>query len=106
MTEKELQKKCVALLEDLENLEKNKIPEFVEDILEIQRLQTLTDKGWQTISYILLVAYGGPTIYINGVDKVIEGYWGGEKVTIPFSEKARKNWQEVEDYLDEIFEET
>ena len=90
--------------EELENLKESKISEFVEDVLEIKRIQTLTDNGWQTTSYILLVAFGGPTIYINGEDKVIEGYWAGEEVTVPFSEKAKENWQKVEEYLDGLFE--
>jgi hypothetical protein len=32
----------------------------------------------------LLVAFGGPNIYVNTVTKTVTGYWGGDQATATF----------------------
>ena len=32
----------------------------------------------------LLVAFGGPNIYVNTVTQTVKGYWGGESATATF----------------------
>ena len=65
-----------------------------ETILDIE--YTLTqDKT--LLGAKLLVAFGGPTIYINTRYSKIEGYWSSDQVTIPYSN------DELDDYLIETF---
>ena len=42
------------------------------------------DQGKRYLGAELMVAGGGPTIWVNTYTKQVEGYWGGDKVLEPF----------------------
>jgi len=46
----------------------------------------------------ILVAGGGPTIWVNTYTKQVEGYWGGDKVLEPFIDELG-----LDDYCEEIY---
>ena len=46
----------------------------------------------------LLVAGGGPTIWVNTWTKEVEGYWGGDKVLEPFIDNIG-----LDDYNEEMY---
>lgn len=59
--------------------------EYLQDALDIQYL--VTSKG-NYIGARVLVAFGGPNIWINTFNKTVEGHWWGEGVTLSYSEDA------------------
>ena len=46
----------------------------------------------------ILVAGGGPTIWVNTYTQQVEGYWGGDRVTVPFADNFN-----LEDYCEEMY---
>ena len=46
----------------------------------------------------ILVAGGGPTIWVNTYTREVEGYWGGDKVREPFADSL-----ELDDYCEEMY---
>jgi hypothetical protein len=46
----------------------------------------------------IMVAGGGPTIWVNTYTKEVEGYWGGDRVTVPFRDSLG-----LDDYLEEMY---
>jgi hypothetical protein len=81
--------------EELENMKD--INEYLDDILEIRRIQTLTDEGWKTYEYELLSTFGGPNIIINS--EGIMGTWYEENDFIRHSEKSKLNFNKICDFL-------
>lgn len=51
--------------------------EFLHDALDINYT---VDSDLRYKSALVLVAFGGPNIYINTGTKCVEGYWGGDVV--------------------------
>ncbi len=46
----------------------------------------------------ILVAGGGPTIWVNTYTKEVEGYWGGDRVTWSFIDELG-----LDDYCEEMY---
>ena len=46
----------------------------------------------------ILVAGGGPTIWVNTYTKEVEGYWGGDKVTWAFQDNLG-----LDNYCEEMY---
>ena len=46
----------------------------------------------------ILVAGGGPTIWVNTYTKEVEGYWGGDRVTEPFIDNL-----DLDGYCEEMY---
>mgnify|MGYP003119165160 CR=1 FL=1 len=46
----------------------------------------------------ILVAGGGPTIWVNTYDGQVQGYWGGDKVFEPFADELG-----LDDYCEEMY---
>ena len=46
----------------------------------------------------ILVAGGGPNIWVNTYTQQVEGYWGGDRVTVPFADNLN-----LEDYCEEMY---
>ena len=55
--------------------------DWMEDVYDIRYL---VDREKRYLGAELLVAGGGPTVWVNLDTKYFEGYWGGDKVTEPF----------------------
>jgi len=87
-----------------EELEKMKNPaEYTEGALEIQRVQSWTKDGWETMSYILLLAYGGPSIRLIVPDGLIIASWGTDRIEYSVNDVAKAKCGEIANYLDEVF---
>ena len=46
----------------------------------------------------IMVAGGGPSIWVNTYTKEVEGYWGGDKVLEPFIDNL-----DLDDYCEELY---
>ena len=89
----------------------NPDPKFIGPEDEEPRQETASDwmEGVYDIRYIvdrekrylgaeLLVAGGGPTIWVNLESMYVEGYWGGDKVQEPFRDNLG-----LDNYCEELY---
>ena len=56
------------------------------------------DREKQYLGAEILVAGGGPTIWVNTYTGYVEGYWGGDKVLEPFRDEL-----DLDGYCEELF---
>ena len=68
---------------------------WMQDVYDIRYL---VDREKRYLGAELLVAGGGPTIWVNLNTKEVEGYWGGDRVTEPFIDNLG-----LDDYLEEMY---
>lgn len=69
---------------------------YLNRVLEITYL-TGAKKEYKGVE--LLVAFGGPNIYVNTRYNQVEGYWGGTNCTLSFKDKLG-----LDDYYKEMWE--
>lgn len=68
--------------------------DYLEGVLDVNWILN-SDKSLRGAE--LLVAFGGPNIYVDTVHKVVTGYWGGSKAEASFNdnvglEEALETW--------------
>ena len=68
---------------------------FMEDVYDIEWI-THRDKSYKAAR--LLVAGGGPNIWVNLQDMTVDGYWGGDKCSWGFVDNIG-----LDDYLEELY---
>ena len=68
--------------------------EYMENVYDIEWI-THRDKSYKSAR--LLVAGGGPNIWVNLQDMTVDGYWGTDRVNEPFIDNIG-----LDDYLAEI----
>ena len=68
---------------------------WMEDVYDIRYI---VDREKRYFSAELMVAGGGPTIWVNLNTKEVEGYWGSDRVTVPFIDELG-----LDDYLEEMY---
>ena len=56
------------------------------------------DREKRYLAAELLVAGGGPTIWVDLWDKEVKGYWGSDRVRVPFSDNLG-----LDDYCEEMY---
>ena len=61
-------------------------------------IRYLVDSQKRYLGAELLVAGGGPTIWVNTWTKEVEGYWGGDKVTWAFQDNL-----DLDGYCEEMY---
>ena len=61
-------------------------------------LRYIVDREKRYFSAELLVAGGGPTIWVNLNTMEVEGYWGGDRVTHPFRDSL-----DLDGYCEEMY---
>ena len=69
--------------------------EWMEDVYDIRYL---VDREKKYLGCELMVAGGGPTIWVNTWTREVEGYWGGDKVVEPFIDNIG-----LDDYNEEMY---
>ena len=69
--------------------------EWMERVYDIRYI---VDREKRYYSAELMVAGGGPTIWVNLNTKEVEGYWGSDRVTVPFIDELG-----LDDYLEEMY---
>ena len=70
--------------------------EWMEDVYEIEWI-TYGDKTYKSAR--LMVAGGGPSIWVNLQRNVVQGYWWGDYCECPFADNIG-----LDDYLEEIYD--
>lgn len=118
-TTKKLQEQCQYIADQLrdpeewrkeyyqDSLEQNRFENGPEDVGAYEWLKDALDiryivgQDGKLISGQVLVAFGGPNIWVNFDDGEVVGYWGGDKVRVPFTDNLG-----VEDALEESYEAT
>ena len=70
--------------------------EWMEDVYDIRYI---VDQEKRYMGAELMVAGGGPTIWVNLYTKEVEGYWGGDRVTAPFIDNLG-----LDDYCEEMYD--
>ena len=71
---------------------------WFDDGNDIYDIRYSVDREKNYLSAELLVAGGGPTIWVNLDTKYVEGYWGGDKVLEPFIDNIG-----LDDYCEELY---
>ena len=61
-------------------------------------IRYIVDREKRYLGAELLVAGGGPTIWVNLYTNEVEGYWGGDRVTMSFTDNLGLN-----EYCEEMY---
>ena len=69
--------------------------EYMEHVYDIRYI---VDREKRYYSAELLVAGGGPTIWVSLNDMEVQGYWGSDRVNEPFIDNIG-----LDDYLEELY---
>ena len=74
---------------------KQDVSSWMEDVLDIQYIinQDKTYRGAR-----ILVAFGGPNIWVNTQSGQVEGYWWGDNAFTSFMDNIG-----LDDYLEELY---
>lgn len=80
--------------EDFDENEHTGAYDWLSDVLDIRYI---VNKENEFISAQVLVAFGGPNIWVNFDTKTVEGYWGGDRASANFTDDMG-----VEDALEEL----
>ena len=81
---------------DLDGDDEPTVSDWFEGVLDINWI-CHQDKSFRGAE--LLVAFGGPNIYINTVTKTVEGSWGGSSEVASYQDSIG-----LEDFCEELFE--
>ena len=82
-------------VDNSEHGEQASVASWMDGVYDIEWI-THQDKTYKAAR--LLVAGGGPNIWVNLDTKYVEGYWGGDKVTEPFIDNLG-----LDDYCEELY---
>jgi len=69
--------------------------DWMEGVYDIRYI---VDREKRYFSAELLVAGGGPTIWVNLNTMEVEGYWGGDRVNVPFRDSL-----DLDGYCEEMY---
>ena len=97
--EEQLRRMCKNIAEDITDSNVRRpsegASEWMEDVYDIRYL---VDREKKYLGWELMVAGGGPTIWVNTWTREVEGYWGGDKVVEPFIDNIG-----LDDYNEEMY---
>jgi len=82
-------------VDNSEHGEEASVASWMQDVYDIRYI---VDREKRYYSAELMVAGGGPTIWVNLNTKEVEGYWGGDRVTEPFIDNLG-----LDDYLEDMY---
>ena len=69
-----------------------------EWMTNVYDIRYIVDREKRYFSAELLVAGGGPTIWVNLNTREVEGYWGSDRVKVPFRDNL-----ELDEYCEEMY---
>ena len=99
--EDQLRRMCKNIAEEITK-ETREVPdgespasEYMEHVYDIRYI---VDREKRYYSAELLVAGGGPTIWVSLNDMEVQGYWGSDRVNEPFIDNIG-----LDDYLEEMY---
>ena len=97
--EEQLRRMCKNIAEDITDSNVRRpsegASEWMEDVYDIRYF---VDREKKYLGCELMVAGGGPTIWVNTWTREVEGYWGGDKVVEPFIDNIG-----LDDYNEEMY---
>ena len=104
--EQQLRRMCKNIADDITNPVMRKDEETGEKRQETAGdwmegtydIRYYVDREKQYLGAELLVAGGGPTIWVNTYTGYVEGYWGGDKVREPFKDEL-----DLDGYCEELY---
>ena len=83
-TTDQLRQNCHAIARQLGNDAENAASDFLDNALSIEYT---VDVDLNFLGAEILVAFGGPTIWVNTRSDMIEGSWGFETVKVRFNDE-------------------
>jgi len=92
--EEQLRRMCVNIADSITSPDEQ-VHKWMEDTYDI-RYYVDRDKGY--LGAEIMCAGGGPTIWVNTYTKYVEGYWGSDRVNVPFADNL-----ELDDYCEEMY---
>ena len=96
-TQDQLKNNCEHIANEISEAKINACDYFDDgSILDIEWI-IYNDKSYKGAR--VLVAFGGPNIWINTLTNEVEGYWGTDKYKAPFVDEMG-----IDDYLQELYE--
>ena len=100
-SEQQLRRMCKTIAQELtDGKTKEGDNIYVEDFMEgVYDIEWITHQDHSYKAARLLVAGGGPNIWVNLQDKTVDGYWGCDKVIEPWVDEIG-----LDDYLEEIYQ--
>mgnify|MGYP003155022542 CR=1 FL=1 len=95
--EEKLLRMCKGIAEEIsdENNTMKQLEAFMDGVYDIRYH---VDRGKRYLAAELMVAGGGPTIWVDLWDQEVKGYWGGDRVTVPFADNLG-----LDDYCEELY---
>ena len=104
--EEQLRRMCKSIANGISEPEEitdeetgEKRTETASDWMEgVYDIRYIVDREKRYYSAELMVAGGGPTIWVNLNTKEVEGYWGSDRVTEPFIDNIG-----LDDYLEDLY---
>ena len=104
--EEQLRRMCKSIADSITNPEDitdeetgEKREETAHDWMEdVYDIRYYVDSRKEYLGAEIMVAGGGPTIWVNTYTKYVEGYWGGDKVTEPFIDNLG-----LDDFCEEMY---
>ena len=69
--------------------------DWMEGVYDIRYI---VDREKRYLGAEIMVAGGGPTIWVNTYTKEVEGYWGGDRVNVPFIDEL-----DLDGYCEEMY---
>tara|TARA_R100000808_G_scaffold20911_1_gene45230 strand:- start:248 stop:565 length:318 start_codon:yes stop_codon:yes gene_type:complete len=91
----QLRRMCKNIAEDIEKPVDDQAASFMEGTYDIRYY---VDREKRYLGAEIMVAGGGPNIWVNTYTKQVEGYWGGDKVLEPFIDNLG-----LDDYCEEMY---
>ena len=97
--EEQLRRMCKDIADDISNDSHDGgisgASRWMEDVYDIRYI---VDSEKKYLGAMLMVAGGGPTIWVNPWTNEVEGYWGGDRVTWAFRDEIG-----LDDYNEEMY---
>ena len=92
-SEEMLRRMCKNIAEDI-TAGKEDVHEWMEDVYDIEWI-TFNDHSYKAAR--LMVAGGGPFVWINTLNGTVDGYWGNDRVQWGYCDEIG-----LDDYLSEL----
>ena len=97
--EAQLRRMCKDIADDISNDSHDGGISGASRWLEgVYDFRSIVDSEKKYLGAMLMVAGGGPTIWVNTWTKEVEGYWGGDRVTWAFRDEIG-----LDDYNEEMY---
>ena len=94
--EEQLRRMCKNIAESISSPgDGDTAHDWMQDTYDIRYL---VDREKRYLGAEIMCAGGGPTIWVDTWDNEVKGYWGGDRVTVPFSDNLG-----LDDYCEEMY---